>query len=717
MLSLRHPSIGRRYVASIGADLGSVELGLSRSDCSCQLVDFIGACPFVQLGIGLDGEVVYRIALLVCGIGHGLPVVPRAVAALGAAIQAHAVHAFARRSRAIRHAFALVHLGNEIGFLAVAQVLLVQGFDLLLAIVGFELCVGFCIGLLGSAFLGCALFRDVLVVQIGVVLLVNALLSRAAQGVLVLLAFSSFLHVSLAHIQAGANVVLSIVVAMLGGNHRVALALVHADPGAFVRATQGKAMVAAVLVKLIALQNLLAVRGIGGVDHILVVIEQVQLVGNRGVGLGNKAGKRADGHVLIGREDICAANGLVAAEYVRVRLRQIVVLIDDVAVAIAVRCQVEVVGLKRGNGPVVVRDPEVAGVLALRVFQTPALARAVGEIGSFGAPAVLHQPCAVAFRLLMRIIVEVARRIIVIPAHDGNAMVHAGVVVGEMRPRVRVQVLRHASSLVGSGNIGEECAGNGAVLVLQLVLDVVDGLLVDALELAILVHHLGVGQDVRVLELEAGGVPQVVAYRPGGVLGFAVGILVVAGPAVLQNAFNVGLGFAFLCPIRGKVLGFHLAVLVRYRALDKTFFVLVLGGLLVERADARSEDAGCVQQRPTVVDAIVFVTGAVVIALARLGFAYILLGSAAVPQGREHQLQLGKVEGLGRVFGTLAVLLGAGKDRGFACGGGREAPARAPRILKLNRRYQGVFRLGKKLAVGVKNVCSTCIAGVQQAVA
>ena len=189
------------------------------------------------------------------------------------------------------------------------------------------------------------------------------------------------------------TLVIGAVRGLLRYHHRIALAFAHGHPIALVKM---EAVVAAVLEGRGALVGKRAVSDIGG--SLCILVKQVDLEVDRGIGLVGCNGHRAQVHVLIGLEDVGRVDGavLAAVDHRAVR-HEVVILVHYKHVVVVVARDVKVVGLGHAEGFVVVRDPKVARVLAVVVHDAPAAGKvlAVIAVAGLGPPAVLDQPSAV----------------------------------------------------------------------------------------------------------------------------------------------------------------------------------------------------------------------------------------------------------------------------------------------------------------------------------
>ena len=513
-----------------------------------------------------------------------------------------------------------------------------------------------------------------------------------------------------------ARVVLLVVVAVARGHNRVLVTLAQRDPLVLV---DGKAVVAGVVVGGLGGVEQLAVRGAG------VAVGQLKdLEGDSGVGLVSGGRKRAHVHVALGGEDVGRVDGRRrAVGHNSVVGGQVVILVDDVIGVVVVRVDVKVVGLGQLERVIVVRNPEVAGGVAVLVLEAPVAGEVdrVKAVAGLGAPAVLDQPSAVALGRVGRGVREalgkVGRLVCVVPAHDGHGVVGLAVVVGVVGV-IGADVLGRVVLVAGRGVICREAHRDGATkvalvvgVVVQLVLDGGHAGPVDAGPAAVLVKDARVGQLVAVLEVHERGVPprQVVAALlgldgPVGVdVGLAVGALVVARVAALLPANDLtaakarlAAGLSVVDLRLGKVLEVLLGavgvVLAHLDLLHGDNKVDGLVGLLAQHAavlvgvvglkrgaNARGKDVDTKGQPAAGVQRQVGVAAAGVVALAGLGLAHNGLGRAAVEVDRAGKLQLREVKA--RICVGLARL---GQDGRLTRGDGRKAPAGAPGVLELD---------------------------------
>ena len=342
---------------------------------------------------------------------------------------------------------------------------------------------------------------------------------------------------------------------LLRGHHGVALALAHGDP--FVLVQRG-AVIAAEFILVGTRVDKRAVLGVArlGIGR----IEQVDAVGDGGAGLVGGAGERAHVHVGLRRKDVSGIERSLGPHHDRVVRSKIVVLVGHVLGVIAVGVDVEVVGLAHAQRRVVVRDPEVAGVVAVLVLDAPRAGEVLGVKGvaGLGAPAVLDEPCAVARRGVRSGVLEARGEVLlavgVVPAHDGHGVIQLGVVVGVVGP-LGADVLGLVVLVARPGVVGGKADGHSAAVVLiaravavvQLVFDDVHGVPVHAHKLAVRIEVARIGHLVTVLEIEKRAVPpgEIVLIkrlvvlrgdRPVGVDLRAVRRVVVAGIALLLVA-------------------------------------------------------------------------------------------------------------------------------------------------------------------------------------
>ena len=208
-------------------------------------------------------------------------------------------------------------------------------------------------------------------------------------GVLCQLAVGIDLAVQdLPRVERGVYVVAPVGVAVLRHGDDVALALAH---GELVVVAEGEAVVAAVFVAGRDAAHQGAV--FGGLG---IVVEQVDVVGHGRIGHDRDARDGVEDAVVASGELVGGAPLVAAREIVGACLGEVVVLVGR---RVFVRGGLEVKGLEALDAAVVVRDPEVAGVVAVFVGEAPAAV--VGEFLGLGAPAVLHEPGPVALGLVV----------------------------------------------------------------------------------------------------------------------------------------------------------------------------------------------------------------------------------------------------------------------------------------------------------------------------
>ena len=455
-------------------------------------------------------------------------------------------------------------------------------------------------------------------------------------------------------------------------------------------------MIARVLVGNVALEHELAVFRVRG--RLGRVVQQVDLVGHRGVGLVGGAGKRAHSQVALGRKDVGGADLLVGIEHDRAALHQVVVLVDVVLVVVAVGLEVKVERLELGERLVVIRDPEVARVLAV-LDDAPVAATLVGKVLPFCAPAVLNEPGTIVRGRGTRALGrdgEVARIVIVVPAHDGHGVIRflgcvrvVGPVLGDVLGDRALRVHR----LLGQGGLSKETAGHGAILVADLALDGLDGALVHAQELAVLVKDARLGQDVAVLELVGGLVPQLVRDRPVRKGALAVRTLHDTSPADGAHDDRVVIGLELRDLLIRKIASGLRAALLDEAELD-ALGVLIGRVRFLEWAHARRKEIRGIHGETAAIEPVGGILGIVVEALARLRGAH--HRCRCLCERTVCELQLRKVEA------GVCGLAGLGKDARLAGGDGGESPAAAPRALVLDRGHHAVAAVA--VAVGIAQV-------------
>ena len=143
--------------------------------------------------------------------------------------------------------------------------------------------------------------------------------------------------------------------------------------------------------------------------------------------------------------------------------------------------------------------------------------------------------------------------------------------------------------------------------------------------------------------------------------------------------------------------------------------VAVLGERLQGGTDARGKDRDAVGQKAAIIETQVGISARVVVALARLQGADQRLGGAAVAEDSARELQLREIEAR-----SLIGRAGLGQNGRLACGDDREAPARAPGVLVLDRSddtlVTQVVRLGQIGARGGVVGVRCGLAGIERGV-
>ena len=686
-----------------------------------------------NLGESLDGGIVDDARLLLFDFVHDLRPVDPGDIGRNAAV-------FADFIRGTRKAFALVDLRYEIDVRSVVSSGLHAGIDSICNIAAGS--HGVFNGLLNGLLYGQSLLFGFFLAFIGVVIFLEVARVNRAVVVLEVLSNAALVLVELvfcklADFIGGNALVVFAIGRLLRGYHGVVLPLAHGNPMLLV---DRGAVIASEFVGLLKRKGERAVLRIARLG--VFGIKQIDLVGHRGVLLVGGARQRAKVHVRFGRKNVGRIQRLVGIVHDHAIGGQVIVLVDDVFGVVAIGSKIEIVRFGIAQRGVVVGNPEVAGMLAFGIQHAPIAweVGAVEAVARFRAPAVLHQPCAVAFGGVRRGVCEarseVFLSIVVVPAHNGHSMVGKPVIVGVVGP-FAADIAGSLAAIARHGVIGAKRDGNGTARVaaiarvgIQLVFNGVDSFPIHARELAIAVKHARAGQFVAVFEVEKRRVPPrkvVIALRlallrsdaPVGVHRLAVhAVVAVRGPIagigallVVDDARVVFQGVDFRL---GEIFGRRLLGLLRRRArlrgavgvvgigqpghdnvvngvVGVSFAIVVDASVSIGRirfkggAYARCENVHTENLRAARIQAEVGVAQRIVVALALLPRGNQAFRRAAVEVNRIHELKLGKVEArffIGQPsFGQNARL--AGRDDG-------KAPAGAPGVLRLHGRNHAV---------------------------
>ena len=158
--------------------------------------------------------------------------------------------------------------------------------------------------------------------------------------------------------------------------------------------------------------------------------EKINLIMHGGVCRDGQAGNGAERFGMICPEHIGHGGRLDIGMAVQFDRQEVIVLIYALR-----RCRsLQLQGHRITDRMIIIRDPEIPGMLALLVFNAPVPPGIEGKGLFRRAPAVFGQPGAVCRGLMLR--KEVFFGIIVVPADDGHRVVGCAKVPGVMRPFV-----------------------------------------------------------------------------------------------------------------------------------------------------------------------------------------------------------------------------------------------------------------------------------------
>ena len=449
-------------------------------------------------------------------------------------------------------------------------------------------------------------------------------------------------------------------------------------------------MVAAIGIGALRRADELCVLGIG--RRCGLTIEQVDLVGHRGVLLVGGARERAERHIALGGKDVRRAHRRFGRGDDGVLLRQVIVLIGVAQTAAAVIREVEIEAVALADGTVVVREPEVARVFSVLV-EDPPRARVL-KIGLvfLGSGTLLDEPCAIALGHLARVVLEVALAVGVVPADDRHVVVGRIVRPGIVRPGVAVEELAHFVA-VGVALVQVICRRN-AVTSHELFLHGNHGIRVRELRRALGSLRANRGQHVRIVQRVALNVPERIVDAPVVVLNErAVVVPDRARPALAHDLVGRMLGRIGVDLALRPVFCLGLAcALGRDLAHDNGLVVLVGGLRLGNEADTGAEERHTIRNLAARVK-VPGVSSAVGALPCLRGAGHTrgntVLGIDEVDERALRQVKIAHID---------AALRGLGENARLGGGDRRKTPAVAPRSLFLRLGHEPEF--GQAVALG-----------------